>query len=87
MKRAILAAFALLMGTGAAMAAPCGGSNCDIDEPIVNAPPQDCAGSSCARPEPAPFQTAAPGGGPNIAIRALIGGEICTSRAQSLRLG
>src|SRR5262249_16945681 len=58
---AALTAFALMMGTGAAMAFPCGGSNCVVDEPIVTTPPQDnCGNSGCAVPEPQPFQTADP---------------------------
>jgi hypothetical protein len=39
MKRlAILAAFAFVMSTDAAMADPCGGGNCATDEPVVTAP-------------------------------------------------
>jgi hypothetical protein len=64
MKRiAILAAFALVAGVGVAMAYPCDGGNCVIDEPTVTTPPQGtpCNGSDvkgyfdsidCARPEP-----------------------------------
>jgi hypothetical protein len=58
MKRiAILAAFALVARIGVAMADPCSGSNCVIDEPTVTTPPQGtpCNGSEgCARPEPVP---------------------------------
>ena len=66
MKRiAILAAFALVARIGVAMADPCSGSNCVIDEPTVTTPPQGtpCNGSDvkgyfdsidCARPEPVP---------------------------------
>ena len=57
-----LTAFALAMGTGAALADGCGGSNCATDEPIVTTPPQDCGGSGCAVSEPALFQMAEPDG-------------------------
>ena len=65
MKRlAILAAFAVVMGTSAGMALPCTGGDCAIDEPIVSTPPQQRmdpvetqiagCGGRCARPEPDP---------------------------------
>lgn len=59
MKRfAILAVFALVMGTGTVTADPCTGSNCARPEP---APFQTaCPTQNCVRPEPEPFQTACP---------------------------
>jgi hypothetical protein len=60
MKRLLLsAAFALVMSTGAAMAALCGNGNCAIEKPTAPTLPQGCTNVDCARPEPAPpFQMA-----------------------------
>jgi hypothetical protein len=56
MKLAILAVFALLMGTG--------GSTCIESAPFKTAGP--CPSWNCAVPEPAPFQTAGPCRNPQL---------------------
>ena len=49
MKRiAILAAFALIAGIGAANAGPCSGSNCARLEPPKTQMAEPCGGSNCA---------------------------------------